>query len=861
MVLNMQKIKKFLKYKKAMNFGKVWGGWDVRKRVPTVGLILLLILGLAFSLFSFPLPVKEAEANGTTYYVDNTITDTNVGSATPDFTTYNPTTFETTGGSASVYKTIADINTFSALAAGDSVLFRKGQTWWETLIVPSSGSAGSPITFGAFGTEDDPIINSVWAYRVNNRTVAEYEVSGVGHKWDAGYSQNGSFEHYTGNNFNYWIETVSGSGTITTDTVTFYDGVASANLFDGADGAGYANLNNAIYLARNQKYDISFWAKSDGTGSGTTRFYEATNGLSNTITDGIYQTWTGYQNITAMSVANTDTTWTEKTITVLVDGSEHTSGMQNITQTANGHHWLDKVTVRPRWVNYGGNIWSIGYESAQTGVILKAAFDGVPTLPAADQDSVNSTNKWYNRTINSHVHILYVYSTENPETSSINIDLVTTFSSRSVDLNDKNYITIQDLRLQNADTIVDNAGTNGIVDNCILNNSFYSVNIDANNFTLSNSTLSYSDWSVRVTTSADTLISGNTINHNFKLGIVNEGGGIAASVVTGNITGLVVQDNIIHDSEAYGIAEYGTNASNKISGAIYRRNEIYDVLYGFFSQSLSNGLSGNVVSYNIIHTPKSGSSIGLFCYRPGNNTAFYNNIIDSFASGIDLYNSANLYTFKNNIIYNSVNYHINDSSNNSSGIFSHNTYYPDGATKFHYHSTDYNLAGWKTASSQDASSVNSDPLFVSASDFHLQPTSPAINAGVDVGLTSDYEGSSVPECRNTGYDIGAYEYQSTCHYGGGPGFIPLPSPPLPVTDVTVSPGNGQVSLSWTNSNDASTQVLVYHQRGYPITYRDYQNQIYSGSNSSYTDINLTNKETYYYSIYNYRFLWSAFFGC
>jgi len=41
-------------------------------------------------------------------------------------------------------------------------------------------------------------------------------------------------------------------------------------------------------------------------------------------------------------------------------------------------------------------------------------------------------------------------------------------------------------------------------------------------------------------------------------------------------------------------------------------------------------------------------------------------------------------------------------------------------------------------------------------DYHLQPTSPAINAGVDVGLTQDYEGKSVP--KGFAIDIGAYEF-------------------------------------------------------------------------------------------------------
>ena len=56
------------------------------------------------------------------YYVDNNITDTYVASAMQDCTTYNPVTFETTGGTASVFKTMADINAFAALAGAGAIL-------------------------------------------------------------------------------------------------------------------------------------------------------------------------------------------------------------------------------------------------------------------------------------------------------------------------------------------------------------------------------------------------------------------------------------------------------------------------------------------------------------------------------------------------------------------------------------------------------------------------------------------------------------------------------------------------------------------------------------------------------------------
>jgi len=72
-----------------------------------------------------------------------------------------------------------------------------------------------------------------------------------------------------------------------------------------------------------------------------------------------------------------------------------------------------------------------------------------------------------------------------------------------------------------------------------------------------------------------------------------------------------------------------------------------------------------------------------------------------------------------------------------------------------YHLT---LSAWQTASTRDASSLYSNPLFRSPIDYHLQAGSPAIDAGTDVGLSEDYDGNVVPF--NSIPDIGAYEYGS-----------------------------------------------------------------------------------------------------
>jgi len=80
----------------------------------------------------------------TTYYVDNCVSvgnDRNNGTST-----------------STPWLTINKVNT-SKFNPGDSILFESTCTWREQLTVPSSGSAGSPITFGAYGTGAAPIIS------------------------------------------------------------------------------------------------------------------------------------------------------------------------------------------------------------------------------------------------------------------------------------------------------------------------------------------------------------------------------------------------------------------------------------------------------------------------------------------------------------------------------------------------------------------------------------------------------------------------------------------------------------------------------------------------------------------------------
>ncbi|HUV62983.1 MAG TPA: polysaccharide deacetylase family protein [Sedimentisphaerales bacterium] len=58
---------------------------------------------------------------------------------------------------ALAWKTISKVNG-ETFAAGDSILFKRGETWNERLTVPSAGAVGNLITFGAYGSGALPVI-------------------------------------------------------------------------------------------------------------------------------------------------------------------------------------------------------------------------------------------------------------------------------------------------------------------------------------------------------------------------------------------------------------------------------------------------------------------------------------------------------------------------------------------------------------------------------------------------------------------------------------------------------------------------------------------------------------------------------
>ena len=91
------------------------------------------LLLLTFVVFAFT-------ANATTYYISNDGNDSNSGT-----------------DASSPWQTINRLNSAS-LSAGDNVLFRRGDTFYGSIVASNSGRSGSPVTYGAYGSGNKPVI-------------------------------------------------------------------------------------------------------------------------------------------------------------------------------------------------------------------------------------------------------------------------------------------------------------------------------------------------------------------------------------------------------------------------------------------------------------------------------------------------------------------------------------------------------------------------------------------------------------------------------------------------------------------------------------------------------------------------------
>jgi hypothetical protein len=296
--------------------------------------------------------------------------------------------------------------------------------------------------------------------------------------------------------------------------------------------------------------------------------------------------------------------------------------------------------------------------------------------------------------------------------------------------------------------------------------------------------------------SNNTIVTGTT-NNIYIINIFSHTG--SSSVVT-------VANNTITHYSIHGVfictgADTAPATSNVYTGTV-SGNKLYGVLYNN-PATASVDVHGILVGYNnnvaVYNNLINGTGYGPVIKHDGSANAvyssggvYYNLLINCRGnSGIRIKGAKNVPIY-NNVIYNDLAYtgfdgisvSINAAGELGSCIAKNNIFYGNPAYALRVDATstlisDYNciygissgstglvgatayatLSNWQ-AVGYDVHSVNSNPLFVlNGTDFHPQSTSPVVKAGIDVGLTADYNGFLLHHPPN----MGVYDDQSFVH--------------------------------------------------------------------------------------------------
>jgi len=663
------------------------------------------------------------------------------------------------------WDTIADVNA-ATFAPGDSILFKCGCTWRETLVIPSAGTNGHPITFSSYGTGDKP--------KIYGSTVPVSWIS----------------ESYVPTPVPALAQGSAATIGTTPVTSSFTNTPTEGNLLvcyaTGTTVIGNASIENNWTLAISALYSttatLSIWYKVAGAAeskdvtvtwtSSTTTTVKAFeySGILNPVLDKTAKTDHTGGTVTSRSSGTTDTItaavelciaaiklgntisseswsnsfatlWRTSSTPVDVVGSLTTSAAAAIETTlswttaryAGGCIATFKSDEGSRSLYYADQLttpitnWFVGIDEAIHWGASKAS-----------KDELEAEYDWWFDDPNNR---LYVYAATDPATR---------YSSVEVSLDNGRGIWVDQSHYYNY-IIVDGfeiafISGNGIVlreYSTITNNTIHHLGIDTANHS----------YGAEVNCGTDSTISHNTIYEVLVAGIYSTG-----HYDPHTTEGVIVESNTVYDC-GITLIKFITSADADATCAsnIIRYNNLY-----YTDSYVPTATYGN----GILIEGRSGSAADDF--------EIYQNIIRAYKTGILLYYYTTNAKVYNNDITAKVGYGISVPPTGSSGdiiknniivdsalggLFApdkavisdcdYNCWYTTTGTVYtlidgvSYHSDDF--AAYKAATGWDTHGLWEDPLITSAAtpDFHLLPASPCINAGVDVGLTEDIEGNPI----------------------------------------------------------------------------------------------------------------------
>jgi hypothetical protein len=722
------------------------------------------------------------------YFVDSAIVDTNVASATPDFTAYNPITFSVTTGVQSVYKTIADINACT-FAAGDTILQRCGQEWREQLTVPSSGSAGLPITFGKYGSGADPIITGgdlVGTWTAATVTVTA-TINAIGD--DATYDPLVDWYYDS-------ISTILGY-------ISYPQNFTSGYVFEGLNVAKSTSITSAkvTFITNASESDTPVNLKIYAEAADTTSAFSSKTNFSSRYTNGTTAV-VPWADVGAWTANNSyDTPEIKTVIQEIVNRAGWVSGNNLTIYVGFDTGCLGR---RDAYGRYSGNtsylpvlsvtipsttVWQVAL-TTEPKIVL---FDGVVGQKKANAGLCVNPRDWY-----WAANVLYCYSATDPDSAYVTPGIETPIRNNAVEIDaERHHVTFDGLTLRLAKT-----------DNFYMH--YPTVTVDQSHVTFQNCTIEYATLSglyINASNPSSFVVSNNIIRYNGTNGVFAQTYGTGSGMIIQNNTvysnawnlgvvesagirvgqpdsaGFIVQNNTVYNNGVWGSAVrvgkgiWITGVNGVVSHVRY--NKVYhNNMFGIGGDGPNLGQIHYY--YNIIYGQ---SSQDATCFREGIGIAYsftemavYNNICYGNYIGICLEGDAllsgpNLVVnnlVKNNICTGNITSALearygaeNDGTYGSGNVYLNNCFGAEATNFVEWGNGVFKAtyAAWETAYGGTTASVQVDPKFVNAAayDFRLLLNSPCRGKGTNVSLTLDYAGNTVPAWTGKVPDIGCYE--------------------------------------------------------------------------------------------------------
>lgn len=378
-----------------------------------------------------------------------------------------------------------------------------------------------------------------------------------------------------------------------------------------------------------------------------------------------------------------------------------------------------------------GNLWTINHDqTVNTGIYKNTLAD------------LKGNNHWCYST-----NSIYLYSIGDPAVQFKSVEVTT--RPTGISLSHKEYIEIN--------------GINIFYANVGIYESTTPESVNVNGLIVRNCELGYLGYPDGNGVGMHAFYSNSLIENN----IIHDCGrrGISLSIVTSSFTikNVVIQNNsFYHGYHTTSVDLQGTKGyTGGCDSIIFRNNYIYDLpdysppvlpMQMFISDQGSTNQMTNIFIYNNIFKYASGASININGIENLNiyNNTFYGHNIKTRLQSAFLFIGKSSVNVKNNIFYSQITSAANDNGLAyilvDKDLFSrlssdYNCYYRTAANLpvikcaypyFVFGKSNFSslqtIYGWETHA------LLKDPMFVSTSNLNLQPLSPCVERGIDVGL-------------------------------------------------------------------------------------------------------------------------------